>query len=75
MGLWVGHDTTPNNFDEAKKLIQQKRNNSNFIIDKTDPIQLLNCPWCGRKLNAHNYEFEQNYQSLGQCFQESLLNS
>ncbi|MCH7646990.1 MAG: hypothetical protein IIA83_00065 [Thaumarchaeota archaeon] len=64
VGLWVGHDTTPNNFDEAKKLIQQKRNNSNFIIDRTDPIQLLNCPWCGRKLNAHNYEFEQNYQSL-----------
>ena len=64
VGLWVGHDTTPNNFDEAKKLIQQKRNNPNFKIDRTDPIQLLNCSWCGRKLNARNYEFEQNYESL-----------
>lgn len=64
VGLWVGHDTTPNFFSEAKTLIQQKRSNPNMIIEKTDPIQLLNCPWCGRELNAFNYEFEQSYDSL-----------
>ena len=64
VGLWVGHDTTPNSFAEAKKLIQQKRSNPNMEIEKTDPIQLLNCPWCGRELDAYNYEFQQSYDSL-----------
>ncbi len=58
VGLWVGHDTTPNTFSEAKKTIQQKRSNPNMPLEKTDPIQLLNCPWCGRKLDAFNYEFD-----------------
>ena len=66
VGLWVGHDTTPNSFDEAKNLIQQKREHPNMIIEKTDPIQLLNCPWCGRDLNAFNYKFEQSFDSLEQ---------
>ena len=66
VGLWVGHDTTPNSFAEAKKLIQQKRSNPNMEIEKTDPIQLLNCPWCGRELDAYNYEFQQSYDSLEQ---------
>ena len=64
VGLWVGHDSTPNSFSEAKKIIEQKRNNPNFFVEKTDPIQLLSCPWCGRELNAFNYEFEQPYDSL-----------
>ena len=64
VGLWVGHDTTPNNFADAKKIIQQKRSNPNMEIEKTDPIQLLNCPWCGRELDAYNYEFQQSYDSL-----------
>ncbi len=64
VGLWVGRDTTPNSFSEAKTTIQHKRNNPNLIIEKSDPIQLLNCPWCGRKLDAYNYEFEQSYESV-----------
>ncbi len=66
VGLWVGHDTTPNFFADAKKIIQQKRSNPNMEIEKTDPIQLLNCPWCGRELDAFNYEFQQSYDSLEQ---------
>jgi len=61
VGLWVGHDTTPNSFAEAKTLIQLKRSNPKMEIEKTDPIQLLNCPWCGRELDAFNYEFEYTY--------------
>ncbi len=58
VGLWVGHDTTPNSFAEAKKMIQQRRSYPTMPIEKTDPIQLLNCPWCGRELTAFNYEFD-----------------
>lgn len=62
VGLWVGYDTTPNSFTEAKKKIQLKRNNPEMTIETSNPIQLLNCPWCGREFNAHNYEFEnKNY--------------
>ena len=64
VGFWVGHDTTPNSCSEAEKLIKRKRLNPDMNIEKTDPIQLLNCPWCGRKLNAFNYEFKQPYSSL-----------
>ena len=57
VGLWVGSGTTPNSFNEAKKTIMNKRSNPNISAEKTDPIQLLNCPWCGRELTAFNYEF------------------
>ena len=58
VGLWVGQATTPNLFDQAKKAIQMKRKTPDHNIENADPIQLLNCPWCGRKLNAFNYEFD-----------------
>ena len=64
VGFWVGHDTTPNSCSEAEKLIKRKRLNPDMNIEKTDPIQLLNCPWCGRELDAFNYEFKQPYSSL-----------
>ena len=66
VGLWVGHNTTPNSFVDAQKIIQQKRSHPNTEIEKTDPIQLLNCPWCGRELDAFNYEFQQSHDSLKQ---------
>lgn len=63
VGLWVGRDTTPNSFSKAKERIKQRRENQNSKFDTSDPIQLLNCPWCGRELNAFNYEFEYEYDN------------
>ena len=57
VGLWVGSSTTPNSFDEAKKLIQKMRSGASKDT-ASNPIQLLNCPWCGRRLRPHNYKFE-----------------
>jgi len=64
VGLWVGRATTPNDFNVAKKVIQQKRSNPKYVQELSDPIQLLNCPWCGRKLDAFNYDFEQPQDNL-----------
>ena len=63
VGLWVGVTMTPNSFDIAKKMIKQKRSNPSQPIREENPMQLLNCPWCGRKLDAYSYEFEKAYES------------
>jgi hypothetical protein len=64
VGLWVGRATTPNEFGAAKKTILQKRSNPRLVQETSDPIQLLNCPWCGRKLDAFNYDFDQPTDEL-----------
>ena len=55
VGLWVGATTTPNSFAEAKKIIQKRPTS-----EKTNPIQIHDCPWCGRKMDHHNYEWTQD---------------
>ena len=55
VGLWAGKKTTPNSFAEAKKIIQETPRAEN-----TNPIQLHSCPWCGRELDEHNYEWRQD---------------
>ncbi|WP_428912072.1 DISARM system helicase DrmA [Niallia sp. Krafla_26] len=57
IGLWVGDNSVPNKFDDAKTVIKAKEDS---IIRKTNdsytgsikgtPIQLVTCPWCGTKL-------------------------
>jgi len=65
VGLWVGHDTTPNSFEEAKEKIDKirllEKSGKGILENATNPVQLLNCPWCGRKLTAENYLYEYDY--------------
>ncbi|MFI6485758.1 helicase-related protein [Nonomuraea sp. NPDC050663] len=43
IGLWVGGDTTPNNYKDALD-----RTKELFLAQKPEnPFQLQNCPWCG----------------------------
>ncbi|MBP2323041.1 hypothetical protein JOF56_003426 [Kibdelosporangium banguiense] len=43
IGLWVGGDTTPNNYKDALKRV-----NELLLAQKPkNPFQLQNCPWCG----------------------------
>ena len=55
VGLWVGNTTTPNTFDDAKNIIA-----NNPDADTSNPIQLRSCPWCGRNLTRHNYEWRHD---------------
>ena len=56
-GLWVGSNTTPNTLqgdygaDEAIKKAKDGR-----IPGEHSPIQIVSCPWCGRKIDAYNYK-------------------
>ena len=49
LGLWVGHQTTPNTFEDSKKAIFDARNGRN--VGGSSPAQLSTCPWCGAPID------------------------
>lgn len=64
VGLWVGYNTTPNDFVTAKKIINDKRNGIENNETSSDPMQLLDCPWCGRQLTPYNYKIESKGERI-----------
>lgn len=52
IGLWVGRGATPNDFDDAKKVLDElAADDSDFAArGRGSPVQLLSCPWCGDPL-------------------------
>jgi hypothetical protein len=52
VGLWVGQTLTPNDFDEASRILQTRQNRRR--VEGT-PVQLHYCPWCGENLGPKNY--------------------
>ena len=84
VGLWVGVSSTPNqltgkeNPTSAEYTILRARKNG-LTPEEHNPMQLLNCPWCGDKLDAWNYEMYKDtkfnlpermrcYCKNGKCF-------
>ncbi len=61
VGLWVGRATTPNDFAAAAERIEWMRKGT--VYESENPVILLSCPSCGRKLDAHNYKFEEQKPS------------
>ena len=49
LGLWVGHQTAPNTFEDSKNAIRDARNGRNS--GGTSPAQLSTCPWCGAPID------------------------
>lgn len=51
LGMWVGGAVTPNSDKDARQWVEQQRlggrGSSRFIA----PLQLSDCPWCGRALD------------------------
>ena len=45
-GLWVGRASTPNTFNQAKKIIEE---------DQLNKLLLRECPWCNTKFKRNNY--------------------
>jgi len=84
VGLWVGRSSTPNrligkeDYTTAEYTILRKRKNG-VTPEEHNPMQLLNCPWCGDKLDEWNYEIYKDtkfnlpermrcYCKNGKCF-------
>lgn len=53
IGLWVGRGGTPNTLLEAKKSLRSLR--SETEITEANPVQLTQCPWCGKTLDHTKY--------------------
>ena len=49
LGLWVGHQTAPNTFEDSKNAIRDARNGRSS--GGTSPAQLATCPWCGAPID------------------------
>lgn len=56
IGLWVGGNLTPNHLKEARTSINKQRVGG--IDEKSNPVQIKVCPWCGAKLNAQHYNVD-----------------
>lgn len=66
VGLWVGLSATPNvlrmgsdNFSSAECVILNSRKTGKVPYEH-NPMQLLDCPWCGIDLDAQCYEVKED---------------
>jgi len=50
VGLWVGSKVTPNSFDEAARLVEDRRDREGA----GGVLQLAACPWCGSRLSGRH---------------------
>jgi len=48
VGLWVGSKVTPNSFDEAARVVEDRRDRDGA----GGVLQLAACPWCGSRLGG-----------------------
>ncbi len=69
IGLWVGMRSTPNRTEDSAESIRQKKGQWMGLGSKGTPLQLTNCPWCGRALTANNVTVEVYERGRGRTFQ------
>ncbi|WP_155114460.1 DISARM system helicase DrmA [Bacillus pumilus] len=62
IGLWIGQDSSPNKFADAMDKLEQLRDGKE--VKTGNPIQLINCPWCGAELGPDQYEINKNSQKI-----------
>lgn len=56
IGLWVGGNLTPNHLKEARSSINKQKEGG--VDEKSNPVQIKVCPWCGEKLYAQHYDVD-----------------
>lgn len=69
IGLWVGEGASPNQIDDANKIVEDATGNFEKADQYTSRLQLTACPWCGIKLVsktvngwAHGYDCQSGSQ-------------
>ncbi|MFG2134160.1 helicase-related protein [Streptomyces sp. NPDC048751] len=62
IGMWVGQSATPNKLSVAEDSIQDLRKGK--VLQEKNPVQLHACPWCGTRLDAHQYEVDHNAKRM-----------
>ena len=69
IGLWVGQRSTPNWTADAAQAIREDKGLYSGLGVKGTPLQLTNCPWCGRPLSANAVKVETYERGRGRTFQ------
>lgn len=69
IGLWVGQRSTPNWTEDAAEAIRQDRGMYSGVGSKGTPLQLTNCPWCGKPLSTNFVKVETYERGRGRTFQ------
>ncbi|MFJ3665946.1 helicase-related protein [Streptomyces sp. NPDC090106] len=64
VGMWVGRSATPNKLDEADVRLAELRANLDKRLATENPVQLHACPWCGTRLDARDYEVDEEARRM-----------
>ncbi|MER5840926.1 helicase-related protein [Streptomyces prasinus] len=64
LGMWVGRSATPNTLEEAGKKLKELRGDLDKRLATENPVQLHACPWCGTRLDARDYEVDEDAQRM-----------
>lgn len=71
IGLWIGGESSPNKLQDAMEKLETLR--AGEEVKTGNPIQLLNCPWCGTELTPEDYMYGgKDTQHIG-CHNPSCL--
>ncbi|MEW1724518.1 helicase-related protein [Streptomyces sp. NPDC093109] len=57
IGMWVGQSATPNILSVAEASLSELRKGKE--LQEKNPVQLHACPWCGSRLDAFQYEVDE----------------
>lgn len=64
VGMWVGRSATPNTLAEAGAKLDELRANLDKRLATENPVQLHACPWCGTRLDARDYEADEDAKRM-----------
>ncbi|MFF9088024.1 helicase-related protein [Streptomyces sp. NPDC014991] len=64
IGMWVGRSATPNTLAEAGRKLDELRLNLGKRLATENPVQLHACPWCGTRLDARDYEVDEQAERM-----------
>ncbi|GGV73807.1 MULTISPECIES: helicase-related protein [Streptomyces] len=64
VGMWVGRSATPNTLAVADARLAELRADPNKRLTTENPVQLHACPWCGTRLDARNYEVDEDAKRM-----------
>lgn len=64
VGMWVGRSATPNTLAAAGMKLDELQKNLDKRLATENPVQLHACPWCGTRLDARNYEVDEDAKRM-----------
>ncbi|WP_405751482.1 helicase C-terminal domain-containing protein [Streptomyces sp. NBC_01411] len=62
IGMWVGQSATPNKLSVAEESLTELRKGKD--LQEKNPVQLHACPWCGARLDAYQYEVDEDAKRM-----------